>query len=111
MAWDFSTEPEFQEQLDWMRTFVDEEIAPLALLDLAFARHDGGRAGALADVAAAASGVAAQRAADGAGNADQILQPGQSLAHGSGDDLAEFRAAAGRDDVVLHGDVRERRLA
>ena len=31
MAWDFSTEPEFQEQLDWMRTFVDEEIAPLAL--------------------------------------------------------------------------------
>ena len=31
MAWDFSTEPEFQEHLDWMRTFVDEEIAPLAL--------------------------------------------------------------------------------
>jgi len=31
MVWDFSTEPEFQEQLDWMRTFVDEEIAPLAL--------------------------------------------------------------------------------
>src|SRR6201991_2193573 len=29
MAWDFSTEPEFQEQLDWMRTFVREEIWPL----------------------------------------------------------------------------------
>ena len=26
MAWDFSTEPEFQEQLDWMRDFVREEI-------------------------------------------------------------------------------------
>jgi len=29
MAWDFSTEPEFQEQLDWMRVFVREEIWPL----------------------------------------------------------------------------------
>jgi len=29
MAWDFSTEPEFQEKLDWMRTFVREEIWPL----------------------------------------------------------------------------------
>jgi acyl-CoA dehydrogenase len=34
MAWDFSTEPEFQEQLDWMRTFVREEIWPLeAIVD------------------------------------------------------------------------------
>ena len=29
MAWDFSTEPEFEQQLDWMRTFVREEIWPL----------------------------------------------------------------------------------
>jgi acyl-CoA dehydrogenase len=29
MAWDFSTEPEFEEQLEWMRTFVREEIWPL----------------------------------------------------------------------------------
>ena len=29
MAWDFSTEPEFQEKLDWMREFVREEIWPL----------------------------------------------------------------------------------
>ena len=29
MAWDFSTEPEFQAQLDWMREFVREEIWPL----------------------------------------------------------------------------------
>src|SRR6186997_2544612 len=29
MAWDFSTEPEFEEQLDWMRSFVREEIWPL----------------------------------------------------------------------------------
>ncbi len=29
MAWDFSTEPEFQQQLDWMRTFVREEIWPV----------------------------------------------------------------------------------
>jgi acyl-CoA dehydrogenase len=34
MAWDFSTEPEFAEKLDWMRGFVRAEIIPLELLDL-----------------------------------------------------------------------------
>jgi acyl-CoA dehydrogenase len=29
VAWDFSTEPEFQEKLDWMQTFVREELWPL----------------------------------------------------------------------------------
>jgi alkylation response protein AidB-like acyl-CoA dehydrogenase len=29
MAWDFETEPEFQEQLDWMRELIDREIVPL----------------------------------------------------------------------------------
>lgn len=29
MSWDFSTEPEFQRQLDWMRDFVRAEIWPL----------------------------------------------------------------------------------
>ncbi len=32
MAWDFSTEPEFEEQLAWIREFRDEQIAPLDLL-------------------------------------------------------------------------------
>jgi acyl-CoA dehydrogenase len=32
MAWDFSTEPEFQEHLDWMREFVREEVWPLETL-------------------------------------------------------------------------------
>jgi acyl-CoA dehydrogenase len=32
MAWDFSTEPEFQQHLDWMREFVREEIWPLETL-------------------------------------------------------------------------------
>src|SRR5215470_18886155 len=31
MAWDFSTDPEFAAQLEWMRAFVDEEIEPLSL--------------------------------------------------------------------------------
>lgn len=30
--WDFSTEPEFQEKLDWVLTFVREEVEPLDLL-------------------------------------------------------------------------------
>ncbi|MDX6720442.1 MAG: acyl-CoA dehydrogenase, partial [Solirubrobacteraceae bacterium] len=34
MAWDFSTEPAFQADLDWMATFVREEIWPLETLDL-----------------------------------------------------------------------------
>ncbi|HSA51630.1 MAG TPA: acyl-CoA dehydrogenase family protein [Yinghuangia sp.] len=34
MAWDFSTEPEFEEQLDWMRGFVRDEIYPLETLHL-----------------------------------------------------------------------------
>ncbi len=34
MAWDFETEPEFEEQLAWMRTFVREEIFPLETLNL-----------------------------------------------------------------------------
>src|SRR6201989_840492 len=29
MAWDFSTEPEFESQLDWMRAFVQNDVWPL----------------------------------------------------------------------------------
>jgi len=32
MAWDFETDPEFQEKLDWMEGFVREEIMPLEAL-------------------------------------------------------------------------------
>ncbi|HZP31494.1 MAG TPA: acyl-CoA dehydrogenase family protein [Acidimicrobiia bacterium] len=32
MAWDFETEPEFQEKLDWVDTFVREEVEPLDLI-------------------------------------------------------------------------------
>ena len=34
MAWDFSTEPEFEQQLAWMRQFVRDEVFPLETLDL-----------------------------------------------------------------------------
>jgi acyl-CoA dehydrogenase len=34
MAWDFSTEPEFEAKLEWMRGFVREEVFPLETLDL-----------------------------------------------------------------------------
>ena len=33
MAWDFETEPEFQEKLDWMREFLDREILPLETIE------------------------------------------------------------------------------
>ena len=34
MAWDFETEPAFEEKLAWMRGFVRDEIFPLETLDL-----------------------------------------------------------------------------
>ncbi len=36
MAWDFSTEPEFEAKLEWMRAFVREEIFPIETLDLPY---------------------------------------------------------------------------
>ena len=32
MAWDFSTEPEFQEKLDWVENFCKTEIEPLDMV-------------------------------------------------------------------------------
>ncbi len=32
MVWDFETEPEFEEKLDWMRQFVADNVEPLDLL-------------------------------------------------------------------------------
>jgi acyl-CoA dehydrogenase len=37
VAWEFSTDPDFDEQLTWMRGFVKDEVAPL---DLAFPHLD-----------------------------------------------------------------------
>jgi acyl-CoA dehydrogenase len=36
MAWDFSTEPEFEEQLAWMRGVMRDEIFPLETLELPY---------------------------------------------------------------------------
>ena len=49
MAWDFSTEPEFQEQLDWVEEFCRTEVEPLDLVfpGAAWSRHP--KARALAD--------------------------------------------------------------
>ncbi|HMJ39571.1 MAG TPA: acyl-CoA dehydrogenase family protein, partial [Verrucomicrobiae bacterium] len=33
MTWDFSTEPEFEGKLEWMRKFVREEVYPLEVLE------------------------------------------------------------------------------
>ena len=33
MAWDFSTDPEFEEHLEWMRAFVREEIWPIETIE------------------------------------------------------------------------------
>ncbi|MGO9195922.1 MAG: acyl-CoA dehydrogenase family protein [Acidimicrobiales bacterium] len=43
MAWDFSTEPEFEEQLTWMRDFVRDEIIPLEGITAALTADQRGR--------------------------------------------------------------------
>ncbi len=40
MAWDFSTEPEFEEQLEWMRGFVREEIWPIETIQHAIGQAE-----------------------------------------------------------------------
>jgi acyl-CoA dehydrogenase len=39
VAWDFSTDPEFEEKLEWMRTFVRDEVWPIEAI-----QHDIGQA-------------------------------------------------------------------
>ena len=34
MAWDFQTDPAFEEKLAWMRTFVKEEVFPIETLKI-----------------------------------------------------------------------------
>src|SRR5438309_12056180 len=49
VAWDFSTEPEFQEQLDWVEEFCRTEIEPLDLVFPGAAWSRNPKAKALAD--------------------------------------------------------------
>jgi acyl-CoA dehydrogenase len=49
VAWDFSTEPEFQEQLDWVTDFCQNEIEPLDLVFPGAAYSRNPKAKALAD--------------------------------------------------------------
>jgi acyl-CoA dehydrogenase len=49
VAWDFSTEPEFQEQLDWVADFCQNEIEPLDLVFPGAAYSRNPKARALAD--------------------------------------------------------------
>ncbi len=49
MAWDFSTEPEFQEQLDWVADFCKNEVEPLDLVFPGAAYSRDPKAKALAD--------------------------------------------------------------
>src|SRR5205814_3000824 len=39
MAWDFETDPEFQEKLDWIDRFIDEKVEPIDLVFPGLAYH------------------------------------------------------------------------
>jgi acyl-CoA dehydrogenase len=40
VAWDFSTDPEFERRLDWMRAFVREEVWPIEAIEDRLAQAD-----------------------------------------------------------------------
>ena len=79
MAWDFSTDPEFERELDWMRGFVREEIWPLET------HRRRARAGAarpdLRAAAGAGQGARAVGGAPGPRAGRPGLRPGQARAH------------------------------
>ncbi|MGK0281500.1 MAG: acyl-CoA dehydrogenase [Patiriisocius sp.] len=39
MSWDFCTDPEFQEKLDWVKTFVEAELIPLEVIKQDFSEE------------------------------------------------------------------------
>jgi acyl-CoA dehydrogenase len=39
MTWSFSTEPEFERKLDWMRAFVHDAVLPLETLDIDYRQY------------------------------------------------------------------------
>ena len=97
MSWDFSTDPDFQEQLDWMSEFVREEIWPLEAI-----WHELGMDGLAARTGAAA----------GAGQgARPVGRPPAARARRTGDGTGAPRADA-RDPRQLAdraARVRQRR--
>ena len=61
----------------------------------------------MADISAVAAGVAVQGAADGAGNADERFESGQSLANGHRDGVSQLGAAAGGERLFVDLDLVE----
>ena len=86
----------------------EHKVFALALQDFAGAAHHRGSGSPLADVAAAAAGVAVQRTADRAGDADERFQPGQPFAHDRGHDMTQLRPAADRDGAAVDADLGKR---
>ena len=85
----------------------EAQLLGAALLNLPFVSHHHCGACPLANVAFMAARIAMQRAADGARDADERLQPAESLAHGRRNHVAQLRAAAGDHLSALNGDRPE----
>jgi acyl-CoA dehydrogenase len=62
MAWDFETDPEFQTKLDWIETFMREEVEPVSHLGMA-AYGPEGRERYAEDLKAIKAGWEARKAA------------------------------------------------
>ena len=87
----------------------EAEVVAVADLDLAGGVDDGRAADELADRALAVAGIAPQGAADGAGDAGQDLQPGQTGAGRVRDQGGQRDGRPGLDDVAVDRHVGEGR--
>ena len=93
MAWDFETEPEYQEKLDWADTFVREEVEPLDLLCGRAAVH-----------AARRQPTAGHRPAEGAGpRAGAVGHPPRPRARRQGLRPAQARRCSTRSSAGRAG--------
>ena len=104
MAWDFSTEPEFEEQLEWMRAFVREEIWPIEPVV-----HGPRPSRAGPHLRAAAGGGQAPRAVGRAPSARPRrpgLRPGQARPHARDPGLVAVRAQRLRQPGARLGQLR-----
>ena len=105
--WDFSTEPEFQAKLDWMRTFVREEVEPLDLLfPTAGAPYDVRNKKARAILQAAAGAGEGRRGCGPATSAPSSA--GRATARSSSPDQRDPRPLLLGADGVRHRRARHR---
>ena len=91
MAWDFSTDPEFERKLEWMRTFVREEVWPIEAVEDRLTQVELDRINAPLQAEVKATGAVGRAPASRARRSG--LRPGQAGPHERDPRHVDLRAA------------------